>query len=76
MTENAPRGTDHPEFELLDTGVFAGNRYFDVFVEYAQAEPGDILMQSPPGTAAPTPRRCTCCRSWCCATPGPGVPEP
>jgi hypothetical protein len=29
----------------LDTGVFAENRYFDVFVEYAQAEPGDVLMK-------------------------------
>ncbi len=34
-----------PEYELLDTGVFAENRYFDVFVEYAQAEPGDMLMK-------------------------------
>ena len=34
-----------PEYELLDTGIFAEDRYFDVFVEYAQAEPGDILMQ-------------------------------
>jgi Glycosyl hydrolase family 63 C-terminal domain len=45
VTENAARGTDQPEYELRDTGVFAGNRYFDVFVEYAQAEPGDVLMQ-------------------------------
>ena len=44
VTENALRDTQSPEYELLDTGVFAGNRYFDVFVEYAQAEPGDILM--------------------------------
>jgi hypothetical protein len=45
IAENARRGTDVPEYELLDTGVFAENRYFDVFVEYAQAEPGDILMK-------------------------------
>ena len=45
VTENAQRDTDHPEYELRDTGVFAGNRYFDVFVEYAQAEPGDLLMK-------------------------------
>ena len=44
VAENARRDTHQPEFELLDTGVFAENRYFDVFVEYAQAEPGDILM--------------------------------
>ncbi|WP_326627519.1 hypothetical protein OIE67_32220 [Nonomuraea fuscirosea] len=32
------------EYELLDTGVFAGDRYFDVFVEYAKADPDDLLM--------------------------------
>jgi hypothetical protein len=45
IAENARRGTDVPEYELLDTGVFAENRYFDVFVEYAQVEPCDILME-------------------------------
>ncbi len=43
--ENARRGLTDPEFELWDTGVFDGGRYFDVFVEYAQGEPGDILMR-------------------------------
>ncbi|HEY1268422.1 MAG TPA: glucosidase, partial [Candidatus Binatia bacterium] len=33
------------EYELLDTGVFDENRYFDVFVEYAKASPEDILIQ-------------------------------
>lgn len=33
------------EYELLDTGVFDENRYFDVFVEYAKESPGDILVQ-------------------------------
>ena len=32
------------EYELLDTGVFADNQYFDVFVEYAKASPEDILI--------------------------------
>ena len=45
IAENGRRGTDLPEYELLDTGVFAEDRYFDVFVEYAQVEPGDILMK-------------------------------
>ena len=31
--------------ELIDTGVFDDDRYFDVFVEYAQAAPGDVLMR-------------------------------
>jgi hypothetical protein len=55
VTENAARGTDQPEYELRDTGVFAGNRYFDVFVEYAQAEPGDILMQVTAWNRGPVP---------------------
>jgi hypothetical protein len=33
------------EYELLDTGVFNGDRYFDVFVEYAKQTPEDILIQ-------------------------------
>jgi hypothetical protein len=34
-----------PEYELLDTGIFNEDRYFDVFVEYAKASPTDILIQ-------------------------------
>src|SRR4029077_15613934 len=45
LEENQRRGIRAPEFELLDTGVFDSNRYFDVFVEYAQAAPGDILLR-------------------------------
>jgi Glycosyl hydrolase family 63 C-terminal domain len=45
VAENGRRGTSVAEYELLDTGIFAENRYFDVFVEYAQVEPGDMLMK-------------------------------
>ncbi|HYG33932.1 MAG TPA: glucosidase, partial [Clostridia bacterium] len=41
--ENRRRSKDQPEFELLDTGVFENDRYFDVFVEYAKATPEDLL---------------------------------
>ncbi|MBZ5720204.1 MAG: glucosidase [Acidobacteriia bacterium] len=34
-----------PEYELLDTGIFDGDRYFDVFVEYAKAGPEDICIR-------------------------------
>lgn len=44
VEENRKRGRDRPEFELLDTGVFDDNRYFDVFIEYAKAGVDDILM--------------------------------
>src|SRR5213083_2332472 len=39
------RGRDEFEYELLDTGVFDQDRYFDVFVEYAKASPDDILIR-------------------------------
>ena len=44
VEENHRRGKDQPEFELLDTGIFSDDRYFDVFVEYAKAGPEDLLM--------------------------------
>src|SRR5258706_15205169 len=44
VEENRRCGKDRPEFELLDTGIFDDDRYFDVFVEYAKAGPDDILM--------------------------------
>jgi hypothetical protein len=42
---NRGRSRNEFEYELLDTGVFQENRYFDVFVEYAKAAPEDILIQ-------------------------------
>src|SRR5262245_2971394 len=39
------RGRNESEYELLDTGVFDNNRYFDVFVEYAKESPEDVLIQ-------------------------------
>ncbi len=44
VEENRRRGRDQGEFELIDTGVFDDDRYFDVFVEYAKAGPEDVLM--------------------------------
>src|SRR4030095_12384026 len=44
VEENRGRGQDAPQFELLDTGIFDDDRYFDVFVEYAKSGPDDILM--------------------------------
>ena len=45
VEENRRRGKHDPEYELIDTCVFADNRYFDVFVEYAKAAPEDILIR-------------------------------
>jgi hypothetical protein len=44
-TENAKRGRESPEYELVDTGVFAGDAYFDIVVEYAKATTEDILIR-------------------------------
>src|SRR5262249_54647027 len=44
VATNRERGRQDMEYELLDTGVFDDNRYFDVFVEYAKASPEDILV--------------------------------
>jgi hypothetical protein len=45
VTTNRQRGRHDPEYELIDTGVFNDDRYFDVFVEYAKAGPEDILIR-------------------------------
>jgi mannosylglycerate hydrolase MGH1-like protein len=44
VTANKNRGRLDMEYELLDTGVFDDDRYFDVVVEYAKATPEDVLM--------------------------------
>jgi hypothetical protein len=44
VAENARRGKAGPEYELLDTGVFDGDRYWVVEVEYAKAAEDDVLM--------------------------------
>ncbi len=43
--ENARRDKSQPEYELMDTGVFDDDRYFDVFIEYAKADTEDICIK-------------------------------
>ena len=45
VEENGRRSKSDPEFELIDTGVFDEDRYFDVFVEYAKADWDDICIR-------------------------------
>ena len=45
ISENRQRSKTDGEFELIDTGVFDNNRYFDVFIEYAKAETDDICIK-------------------------------
>ena len=53
--ESRGRGRCDPEFELLDTGLFDADRYFDVFVEYAKATPNDVLMRITAHNRGPDP---------------------
>ncbi len=79
LEENRRRGPEHTEFELLDTGLFDDDRYFDVFVEYAKAAPDDVLMRIPAHNRGPASALLAllpqlCCRniwSW-----SPGVAKP
>src|SRR5919109_832680 len=45
VEENRRRGRDAPEYELIDTGVFDEDRYFDVLIEYAKGTPEDLLIR-------------------------------
>jgi hypothetical protein len=57
VSENAKRTRQDPEYELIDTGVFNENRYFDVFVEYAKATPEDVLIRITAWNRGPEPAR-------------------
>ncbi len=45
LTTNANRSKKDPEYELIDTGIFDQNDYFDIFVEYAKADTDDLLIK-------------------------------
>jgi hypothetical protein len=45
VDENGRRSKQQEEFELMDTGIFDEDKYFDVFVEYAKAGPDDVLIK-------------------------------
>jgi hypothetical protein len=53
--ESRRRSRDDPTFELLDTGLFDEDRYFDVLVEYAKASPDDLLMRITVTNRGPDP---------------------
>jgi len=55
VATNRDRGRGTPEYELLDTGVFDQDRYFDVFVEYAKASPEDMLVRITVHNRGPEP---------------------
>jgi hypothetical protein len=45
INENKRRTRNDPEFELIDTGIFDQDKYFDVFTEYAKSAPGEVLIK-------------------------------
>ena len=45
IDENKKRGSEEPEYELYDTGIFAEKRYFDIFIEYAKMNIDDIVVK-------------------------------
>ncbi|WP_165226660.1 MGH1-like glycoside hydrolase domain-containing protein [Aquisphaera insulae] len=55
VATNAARGFHDHEYELIDTGIFAEDRYFDLFVEYAKAAPDDILIRITAHNRGPDP---------------------
>jgi hypothetical protein len=79
LEENRRRGPDHAEFELLDTGLFDDDRYFDVFVEYAKSAPDEVLMQITAYNRGPDSAPLAllpqlCCRNIWSWTPGAAKP--
>ena len=66
VEENRRRGAEQTEFELLDTGLFDDDRYFDVFVEYAKATPDEILMQITAHNRGPDAATLTLLPQLCC----------
>jgi hypothetical protein len=55
LAENQRRGRQQPEYELIDTGVFAEDRYFDVVAEYAKVTPHDLLIRITATNRGPDP---------------------
>jgi hypothetical protein len=66
LEENRRRGPQDAEFELLDTGLFDEDRYFDVFVEYAKGGPDEVLMQITAHNRGPQDAPLTLLPQLCC----------
>ena len=71
---NKQRNRGDMEYELLDTGIFEADRYFDVFVEYAKQSPEDILIRSALRIAGPRRPLYMCCPPSGFETHGLGSP--
>ena len=70
---NRRRSREEFEYELLDTGMFDDDRYFDVFVEYAKEGPEDVLIRITVHNRGPETARLRCCRRCGSGTLGRGA---
>ena len=71
---NRRRPRYESEYELIDTGIFDENRYFDIFIEYAKNDVDDILVRATVINRGPDRRRpCICCLRSGSAIPGAGA---
>ena len=73
VEKNRGRSREEFEYELLDTGVFDDDRYFDVFVEYAKKDPEDMLVRITVHNRGPEAARLGCCRRSGSGTRGHGA---
>lgn len=55
IKENQKRSPKEREFELIDTGIFNEDRYFDIFIEYAKADPEDLCIKIEAHNRGPDP---------------------
>jgi hypothetical protein len=55
LDENRARGKEDPEFELIDTGIFDGGRYWEITADYAKASPEELLIRLTVRNAGPEP---------------------
>ena len=76
LEENQRRNKSQMEYELVDTGIFEQSRYFDVVVEYAKAEPEDLLIRIHISNRGPKAAPIHLCRPFGFAIPGAGAAIP
>ena len=76
VDENGRRSRSEPEYELVDTGIFEANRYFDVVIEYAKASATDLLIRIRVTNRGPEPAPLTLLPTlWMRNTWGWGYPD-
>ena len=76
VAENRRRSKSDPEFELIDTGIFNEDRYFDVFVEYAKADWDDMCIRITVANRGPEAAESIFCRRSGFVIPGSGQGSP